>query len=345
MSETAFMNQEDRSYRIASYVVNTLVSLAGLFLAYEVLFNLRISFSPEWNIFKSAWGFPCILIGLVLAILRWGKLGHYSSKPIVEYRDSSNHLIERKEDYNVMSQLVGLVMLPIIGHLIIEPVVYGCLIYYPLQCVIALVGLVFPYLIALLLLFVIGCCWFYFPSLAMEKRFRVLGALGLFLMCAFGWGGYAIEHFNLAEWTPSTSSVSYTHDSETPQANASQEQNNSQTGKSTQILSNIGRGLYGRLPKGESIYEGDMAGFPIEFFIEKGDVEGSLKGVYVNVKYGTTINLAGESLPTMDGDINFFGKDRNVEWMFSLTGTPDHISGTASGDGKELKINLHKRKS
>lgn len=103
-------------------------------------------------------------------------------------------------------------------------------------------------------------------------------------------------------------------------------------------------GLLGSIPQGTTVYEGDMAGFPIVFTIIRNDNEGGLKATYKNVKYGSTMNLIGESLPAMGGDISFLCSTNDGDWSFDLTGNAEEITGTASGDGKNLKVRLHRKK-
>lgn len=103
-------------------------------------------------------------------------------------------------------------------------------------------------------------------------------------------------------------------------------------------------GLLGSLPQGTTVYEGDMGGFPIVFTIVRNDYEGGVKATYKNVKYGTVMHLIGESLPAMGGDISFIGSDNGKEWHFDLTGNAQNITGTASGDGKNLNVRLHRKR-
>ena len=63
----------DKNYTIASYVIGGLITLTGLFLIYEVLIDGDVSFSAQWNIFKSPLGSICIFIGFIWAMLWWGK--------------------------------------------------------------------------------------------------------------------------------------------------------------------------------------------------------------------------------------------------------------------------------
>ena len=104
-------------------------------------------------------------------------------------------------------------------------------------------------------------------------------------------------------------------------------------------------GLLASLPIGKTYYSGNMGGFSVEFIIIINDKSGSLKAIYKNVRYHTTINLEGESLPAMGGDISFLGRDnKNNNWSFELSGDVNHIKGTAYGDNKQFAINLNKVK-
>ena len=100
-------------------------------------------------------------------------------------------------------------------------------------------------------------------------------------------------------------------------------------------------GLYGCLPEGIIDYTGDMEGFPIEFRIIKSADMGNIAAVYKNVKYGTTMNLTGESMPADGGNISFYGKDGDTYWTFVLSGDCENITGTAQSGDTELDITLH----
>lgn len=63
----------------------------------------------------------------------------------------------------------------------------------------------------------------------------------------------------------------------------------------------------------------NLAGFPIESSIIENDNMGSIEAVYKNLKYGTIMNLDGESLPAQAGDITIYGRDGDIEWFFNLT--------------------------
>ena len=101
-------------------------------------------------------------------------------------------------------------------------------------------------------------------------------------------------------------------------------------------------GLLGALPIGDTKYVGEMAGFPIEMTIHKGD--DGLRADYLNVKYSARMKLAGESLPADGGNITFFGDDaQNNRWFFDLEGDADNITGTGRSGNKNLPITLRRK--
>jgi len=339
----------DSHYRIAGYVVSALITLSGLFLVYEVLFRGDLTFSAQWNIFKSPLGTVCIFIGFIWAMCWWGKFTHWSSTPVIDTVDSSGRVVKREENFDVMEQGFAKIVLPLLGHFVIEPIFYGCIIYYPLQCIIALVGAIFPYVLSLLVTAIIVGCWIYAQKLQMPARTWVLVLVGVVLSAAFALGGYVIfkstpdstiqmvadtERIHLE-----TDADEHTSDTADTSAEASQtaidEEEEDQFGDYGE------EGLMGSLPEGTSNYEGDMDGFPIELAITKDG--GTLTANYKNVKSGTTMFLNGESLPAEAGSIYFYGQDGDDSWTFDLSGDALAISGKAICGEKILNVTLKKK--
>lgn len=334
-----------QTYVIVAYVISALVTIAALFLVYEAVTTDALFFGANWNMFKSPLGNFCWIIGFFWAMLWWGKFTHWSATPIIEKRDRyTDQVLERKENMDITEQMFAKMLMPIIGHFVIEPIMYGAIIYYPIQCIIAIVGGIFPYVLSIIVLAICGAFWVFGPKAKFRYRSLALVAAGLLFAGAFGWGAYAIissdnqiETFVEDNIQPADSeAASYT--SEEPIA----EEPVSEDNEEDQIGGNDNEGLLGSLAEGTTIYVGEMAGFPIEFTITKED--GSIKAVYKNVKYSTTMQLIGESLPAAGGDISFMGKDpQHNSWTFELKGNAEEITGAAMGDNKELPVTLHKK--
>ena len=68
------------------------------------------------------------------------------------------------------------------------PIIYGCLIYYPLMCVFALLGLILPYALAVILL-AIPVLFFLSEKYTQNLRFRsaILIVVTLLLTVGLGW--------------------------------------------------------------------------------------------------------------------------------------------------------------
>ena len=184
----------NENYTIAGYIVASLITLSGGFFIYEVLFNSDLTFSANWNMFNSPLGNVCMCIGFVCAIVFWGKMGHWSRTPVIEYRDSSGRLVGAKEDMDVTEQGFAKILLPILGHFVFEPIIYGAIIYYPIQCVIALVGTIFPYVLSLIVLAIMVGSWFFTPKLNFRYHSIVLVLLGVLFTIAFCWGGFTLQN-------------------------------------------------------------------------------------------------------------------------------------------------------
>lgn len=353
----------DKNYTLAGYVCAGIVTLTACLLIYAVLTNIdSLTFKANWNMFKSPLGSLCLMIGLLCAIIFWGRFGHWTRKPIIETRDRYGTLLERKENMDIIEQLFAKVLMPLLGHFVLEPIIYAAAIYYPIQCIIALVGAVFPYILTAIVVAIAVASWFFTRKLHFRYHSVVLIAATVLFTVSFSLGAYAILGDNAFESTDnisnvtgdsnaisndSTTSTTATSDSVNISNNeASQEQTetnneNAQEDEDDQFGGESSAGLFGSLPNGTTAYSGDMAGFPIEFTIHKNGNE--LRGDYKNVKYGTVMHLTGESLPADDGAITFTGKDKSTTWTFEFSGDAENITGKGICDGKELNVNLHKK--
>lgn len=180
----------DSAYKTAGYVSTGLVTISGLFLCYHLIFTSGWEISAEWNMFKSWLMWPLYIIGLVCAICNIGK-NHYSQDTIIETEYSDGHRTREKSN-DIMDFMFGHILMPLLGHFVLEPLLIAAVIYYPLMCVVALVGKLVPYILAAL---VLAVCFgtFKFTSFLSNKRGSVLIVLlTLFLTAGFGYGGYAI---------------------------------------------------------------------------------------------------------------------------------------------------------
>ena len=179
--------------------------------------------------------------------------------------------------------------------------------------------------------------------------------LGGLFTGAFTWGGYTLHSATPGSNISMLANASQQTNSNVTSDNAQQDISNAdgEYDESTPSTSDseeddqfegVGEeGLYGCLPEGTTEFVGDMEGYPIEFIITKGADMGNITAIYKNVKYGTIMNLAGESLPADGGNISFFGKDATGDWSFELSGDCENVTGTAQSGDSKLDLTLHKK--
>ncbi len=170
-------NFSDRNYRIASYTCGTLVLASSGFFIYEMFNAADFGINVNWNLFTSAWFGPLYIVGLILAIINWGKFGHWGGQPYDVYKDSYGNKYTKRND-DIIENMFAHIIMPLLGHFLIEPVVYACLIYYPLMCCFALLDIILPYALTVLLL---GLSIAIFSN---ERFIRPIRYRSLMLICA-----------------------------------------------------------------------------------------------------------------------------------------------------------------
>lgn len=144
-------NFSDQNFVYASYICGIFLAVSVAFFIYEMFTTTDFGITVQWNIFKSAWFGPLFGLGVILAIINWGKFGHWSSQSYNVYKDGNGKkYIERNDD--IADNMFTHILLPILGHFVIEPIIYACLIFYPLMCVFAILGIILPYVISALLI-------------------------------------------------------------------------------------------------------------------------------------------------------------------------------------------------
>ena len=336
MKELAEFSQ--RNYSIAGYVVSTVVTCSGAYFIYQILFNSDITFSANWNMFDSILMWPLYIIGLLVMFANWSLFSFsYDAYDKITYSDGHT---EVKRNWDIIEWLLGHVIIAIFGRFFLVPIMVAALIYYPLMCIVHLLGAIFPYIVVLLVVGVIFVSWKFTSWFQFRYHSWLLVIVGIVMTISFSWGGYALgsgSGCNLPLPGEDTSVV------EGDDGNDEGGDNSDMDEKDNQFLGVGEEGLYGCLPEGTTEFEGDMEGYPIEFSITKNADMGNITAVYNNVKYGTTMNLTGESLPADGGDISFFGKDGNTDWTFTLSGDCENVTGTAQSGDTELDITLHKK--
>jgi hypothetical protein len=176
---------------IIGYIISGLVTISGGFFAYEVVANSDWTFAPEWNMFKSILLMPLYIIGLILMFANWNKFSFSQDTYIkTTYSDGSS---KTEKSNDIIDFMFGHILLPIIGRLIIAPLIIAAFIYYPLMCIVWLVGAIFPYVLAAIVLGIIILSWALGNMFQLNNQGIVLAIAGILFTAGFAYGGYAIE--------------------------------------------------------------------------------------------------------------------------------------------------------
>lgn len=205
------LDLNDKAFRIANYICAGIITVLSGWMIYEVFTTPDLTFSVQWNIFKSLAVWPLYCVGLICALIRWGSMGHWSSTPVVETYENGR-LTKVEEDNDIATWLLAQVVFPLIGHFFIEPMIYACLIYYPIVAVAALVGAFLPYVVSALLV-AMAVLWFALANVMIKVRFHTIilfvSTLIVAAGLAFGASFLHTHKGHLAEWR-AESSVTHT---------------------------------------------------------------------------------------------------------------------------------------
>ena len=141
----------DSNFVKASYICGGMLSAIVVFFIIEMFSADNFGFDVEWNIFESAWFGVLFPIGFILAIVNWGKFGHWSMQSYYVYKDDWGRKYTKKNN-DIIDTMFNSIIWPLVGHFLIEPTIYACIIYYPLMCIFALLDALLPYIISLALI-------------------------------------------------------------------------------------------------------------------------------------------------------------------------------------------------
>ena len=191
----------DEKMKLACYICGGLITASSIFFIYEMFTCEGFGIEANWNIFSSVFFGPLFFVGLVLAIANWGKFGHWGGKPYNVYSDGNGR--ERVEENNdIMDNTFYQILMPILGHFVIEPIIYACIIYYPLACVIAIFGVILPYAITIILL-AICALLFVFNEHVMRLPYRTAILVLATILIAGGltWAAVSMEQDKPKETT------------------------------------------------------------------------------------------------------------------------------------------------
>ncbi len=88
----------DSNFVKASYICGGVLSAIVVFFIIEMFSADNFGIDVEWNIFESAWFGVLFPIGFILAIVNWGKFGHWSMQSYYVYKDDWGRKYTKKNN-------------------------------------------------------------------------------------------------------------------------------------------------------------------------------------------------------------------------------------------------------
>ena len=198
MNISSYLNRipefSDSNFVRASYICGGILSVVVIFFIIEMFRADHFGISVEWNIFESAWFGILFPIGFILAIVNWGKFGHWSMQAYDVYEDSFGRK-RMKKNYDIIETMFNSIIFPLVGHFMIEPILYACIIYYPLMCVFAILDVLLPYVISLVLI-TLSAGVLLSSRYFMQRRYRSLAVVCITVIIGGGllWASIEMHH-------------------------------------------------------------------------------------------------------------------------------------------------------
>lgn len=154
------------------YAATALVVAMGLFTAYQYITSDKSwGMDIEWKCWNSPglWGFLSF-IGFFAQFFDWQ---HFSYVTYNVWKDENGRVKKVERNRDILTEMEGGILMPLLMHLIVVPAMYGAFFYYIIMGVIALLGALIPYFVAVLAVALswpfYRVCTHFFP-----RRWRVL---------------------------------------------------------------------------------------------------------------------------------------------------------------------------
>lgn len=173
---------------IIGYVLNGLLTISGGFFIYQIITNSGWTFAPQWNMFDSVLLIPLYIIGLLVMFANWSKFSFSQDTYIkTTYSDGSS---KTEKSYDITDVIFGRFLLPVLGRFVIVPLLVSAAIYYPIMCLVWLVGSIFPWILSCIILILIVALWMLCNSSDTNKNIIVYLVVSFVLTVGFGYGAY-----------------------------------------------------------------------------------------------------------------------------------------------------------
>lgn len=174
---------------VVGYIIGALVTISGGCFIYQIIANSNWTFAPNWNMFSSVLIVPLYIIGIFVMFANWSKFSFSQDTYIkTTYRDGSS---KTEKSYDITDVIIGRFMLPLLGRFVIVPLLVSAIIYYPIMCLIWLVGSIFPWVISVIVVGIIAIALIFGSN--PNKNLVIYSIACLLLTAGFAFGAYYIH--------------------------------------------------------------------------------------------------------------------------------------------------------
>lgn len=185
------MPEQSGNTSIVSHVINGLLTISGGLFIYQIIANSNWTFSPQWNMFDSILIGPLYIIGLLVMFANWNKFSFSQDTYIkTTYSDGSS---KTEKSYDITDVIFGRLLLPLLGRFVIVPLLVSAAIYYPIMCLVWLVGSIFPYVLSFIIVVIIVALWLLCNSSDVSKNIIIYSVISFLLSAGFAFGAYYIH--------------------------------------------------------------------------------------------------------------------------------------------------------
>lgn len=142
----------DEHKKVLILVFTLLVTGAAFFLTYELFTYPDLSYKVQWNMFESPVLNFMLPIAIIVSVVR-GIMGKLDlSGPEHEYVEVtwSDGSKETYENNSMIDYIFRTILWPLLSYLVIVPLFYCALVYYPIVGLLALIGMALPYVLSAL---------------------------------------------------------------------------------------------------------------------------------------------------------------------------------------------------
>ena len=171
---------QTRTVEMLNWAISIAVFCCSCYAAWQMA-HIDMSTNIEWNCFKSPqlYGFLCV-VGFFLQFFNWT---HLSFITIIKWKDQYGNE-HQERDRDMMTEIEGGFLWPLIGHFVIAPMLYGAMLYYIIMGGFALLQGIMPWVLGVLLIASVTLPFRWAASLVDRKyRFLLVPLMGIM---AFG---------------------------------------------------------------------------------------------------------------------------------------------------------------